>query len=187
MYRTVLILGLVLLLGACATTTKESASEGTSGTPAPMQPGDQEGTGASAMAPANVEAQGTGRIEPVEVHPLDDPASLLAVRTIHFDFDSSRIRDEYRDNILAHGAYLADHPAAAVTLEGHADERGTRAYNMALGERRANAVRDLLLLNGAASSQIRVVSYGEERPVDPGHNEAAWAKNRRVEIIYRHR
>ncbi len=186
MYRTVLILGLLLLLGACASTPKESAPAVSAVAPASTK-NENTAPAETTMAPSSAETRGMGRAEPVEVHPLDDPNSPLAVRTVHFDFDSSRIRDEYRENILAHGAYLADHPSAAVTLEGHADERGTRAYNMALGERRANAVRDLMLLNGASTSQIRVVSYGEERPVDPRHNEAAWAKNRRVEIVYRHR
>ncbi|HEC19114.1 MAG TPA: peptidoglycan-associated lipoprotein Pal [Gammaproteobacteria bacterium] len=116
--------------------------------------------------------------------PLDDPNSLLAKRVVYFDFDKSDIKGEFRDIIQAHAEYLANHPNVSVTIEGHADERGTREYNMALGERRANAVKRMLTLQGASASQIRVISYGEERPAALGHNEEAWALNRRAEFIY---
>lgn len=117
-------------------------------------------------------------------HALDDPNSLLAKRVVYFEFDSSVVRDEFTAVIEAHAAYLADHPGAKVTLEGHGDERGTREYNMALGERRAKAVRQFLMLQGASSGQLDVVSYGEERPVALGHEEDSWRLNRRVEIVY---
>lgn len=115
---------------------------------------------------------------------LDDPASILAKRVIYFDFDSSDIKDAYRDIIKAHATYLANHPRASVTLEGHADERGSREYNIGLGERRANAVSRFLSLQGASSSQLEAISYGEERPVAFGHDESSWQLNRRVEIVY---
>lgn len=118
------------------------------------------------------------------IDPLDDPNSLLAKRVVYFDFDKSDIKSDFRAIIQAHAEYLANNSNASVTLEGHADERGTREYNMALGERRANAVQKMLTLQGASASQIRVVSYGEERPAALGHNEEAWALNRRVEFIY---
>ena len=118
-------------------------------------------------------------------HPLDDPASLLSKRTIYFEFDSAEIAPEDREFIEAHSRYLADRPTAEVTLEGHADERGSREYNVALGEQRANAVRRLMGLLGASDQQIRTISYGEERPAALGHDESAWALNRRVEIDYR--
>jgi len=86
--------------------------------------------------------------------------------------------------VAAHAKYLAGHPGTRVRLEGHTDERGSREYNIGLGERRAQSVRRALLLQGAADAQISTVSYGEERPAAPGHDEAAWAKNRRVEIVY---
>jgi peptidoglycan-associated lipoprotein len=120
-------------------------------------------------------------------HPLDDPDSMLSKRVVYFDFDKSEIKDEARDIIAAHAAYLAEHPMARVTLEGHADERGSREYNMGLGERRANAVRQFMLLQGASGRQIEVVSFGEERPAAFGHDEASWALNRRVEILYKSR
>ncbi len=116
--------------------------------------------------------------------PLDDPSSPLSQRIVYFELDSSEVKAEDRATITAHGKYLADNANAAVTLEGHADERGSREYNLALGERRANAVRQLLLAEGAATQQIQTVSYGEEKPADPEHNEDAWSLNRRVELVY---
>lgn len=120
-------------------------------------------------------------------HPLDDPSSPLSNRTVYFEFDSSEILPQDREILQAHARYLAANSSASVTLEGHADERGTREYNIALGERRANAVRQLMTLTGASGQQIRTVSYGEERPVAEGHDEESWRLNRRVEIIYRTR
>ena len=119
-----------------------------------------------------------------KVDPLDDPNSLLAKRVVYFDFDKSDIKPEFRDILNAHAEYLANHADVSVTLEGHCDERGTREYNIALGERRANAVQRMLTLQGVAASQINTISYGEERPAALGHDEDAWALNRRVEFIY---
>jgi len=109
---------------------------------------------------------------------------LLAKRTIYFDFDSSEIRGEGTDIVAAHAKYLAQRGGMKVRLEGHTDERGSREYNIGLGERRAQAVRRALLLQGATEAQLSTVSYGEERPAAAGSDEAAWAKNRRVEIVY---
>ncbi len=115
---------------------------------------------------------------------LDDSNSLLAKRVVYFDFDKSEIKGEFRDIIQAHAEYLANNPSASLTLEGHCDERGTREYNIALGDRRANAVQRMLTVQGAAASQIRTVSYGEERPAALGHDGDAWSLNRRAEFIY---
>jgi peptidoglycan-associated lipoprotein len=120
-------------------------------------------------------------------HPLDNPASLLSQRVIYFDFDSTAIRAADRPVIQAHAEYMAAHGYASVSLEGHADERGSREYNIALGERRAKAVRQLLLFQGAATSQLEAVSFGEERPLADGHDEDSWQQNRRVEINYKTR
>ncbi|MBV9343783.1 MAG: peptidoglycan-associated lipoprotein Pal [Gammaproteobacteria bacterium] len=111
-------------------------------------------------------------------------AGLLATRIVYFDFDSSEIKGAGTDVVAAHAKYLAANGSARVRLEGHTDERGSREYNIGLGERRAQAVRRALLLQGAGDGQISTVSYGEERPAVPGHDEAAWSKNRRVEIVY---
>jgi len=111
-------------------------------------------------------------------------AGLLATRIVYFDFDSAVIQGAGVDVVAAHAKYLAGNSQARVRLEGNTDERGSREYNIGLGDRRAQAVRRALLLQGVAEGQITTVSYGEERPADPGHDEAAWAKNRRVEIVY---
>ena len=115
---------------------------------------------------------------------LDDPQSPLSVRTIYFEYDSSEISSDYRSTVEAHSLYLQQNPSTSVILEGHGDERGSREYNLALGERRAKAVKQQMLLLGANSNQIQLVSYGEERPASDGHDESSWQQNRRVEILY---
>jgi len=113
-----------------------------------------------------------------------DTDSCLRQRVVYFDFDKSEIRGEFQAAIACHAEFLREFPNARVTLEGNADERGTREYNMGLGERRGNAVSSALGAAGASSSQLNVVSYGEERPVCKDHSEGCWQKNRRVEIVY---
>jgi peptidoglycan-associated lipoprotein len=115
---------------------------------------------------------------------LDTPEALLGQTIIYFDFDSSSIRAEYNRSVAAHAAYLVDNQGTRVRLEGHTDERGSREYNIGLGERRAQAVRRALMLQGVRGDQITTVSYGEERPAVTGSDEEAWAMNRRVEIVY---
>lgn len=118
---------------------------------------------------------------------LNDPDSPLSERIIYFAVDSNVIGNEYTDVIEAHSRFLADNPEVNVILEGHTDERGTREYNLALGERRAKSVRDFLLLQGASSGQVETISYGEERPAQLGQAESFWGQNRRVEILYTNR
>lgn len=142
------------------------------------------GTGEMAAMDAQARAQGVDDGQDFMASPLDDPTSNLSVRVVYFDFDSSAIKSEYRRVVEAHANYLASRRGTTITLEGHADERGSREYNLALGERRALAVRRQMVLLGASASQIRSVSYGEERPVMEGHDEQSYAVNRRVEIIY---
>jgi peptidoglycan-associated lipoprotein len=110
--------------------------------------------------------------------------SMPSERVIHFDFDDSSVGADYQALLVAHGRYLAEHSDASVRLEGHADERGTREYNVGLGERRASAVRQLLLLQGAHDEQIEILSFGEESPVVAGNSESSWWQNRRVEFNY---
>ena len=105
-------------------------------------------------------------------------------RVIYFDYDTSELRPEFLEIVAQHGRFLSENPDASVRLEGHTDERGTREYNIGLGEARATSVFRMLQLQGVAQQQLRVVSYGEELPVDEGHNSDAWAKNRRVNVIY---
>jgi peptidoglycan-associated lipoprotein len=111
-------------------------------------------------------------------------ADLKAKSVVYFDYDSSEIRAEYLDVVAAHAAYLVKYPAARVRLEGHTDERGSREYNIGLGERRGQAVRKALMLQGVADAQVATVSYGEERPAVEGSDEAAYAQNRRVELAH---
>jgi len=111
-------------------------------------------------------------------------AALPEVETVYFDFDTSVIRDDSREVLDLHVAYLNANPMQNVVLEGHADERGTREYNNALGERRGNAVKNYFMVQGVSADRIEVISYGEEKPAVIGHNNAAWSKNRRVEIKY---
>ena len=135
---------------------------------------------------SGADSSGVGQATSSE-EPQDAPGpqeGMLAKRTIYFDFDSSEIRGEGTDIVAAHAKYLAQRGGMKVRLEGHTDERGSREYNIGLGERRAQAVRRALLLQGATEAQLSTVSYGEERPAAAGSDEAAWAKNRRVEIVY---
>jgi peptidoglycan-associated lipoprotein len=155
-----------LLLNACASTTKKAGTEQS------QAGGQQEQVGA---AQAQAGFQGS---------PFEDPNNPLSKHTVYFDFDKSDIHPEDRDIISAHAKYLVEHPNVKVVLEGHTDERGTREYNIALGERRAKAVSQFMQLQGVAKSQIDVVSFGKERPVALGHDEASWRLNRRVEITY---
>jgi len=113
-----------------------------------------------------------------------DQSSSLAQRTFYFDYDRDTLNDQYLDAITDHGRYLSAYADVVVRLEGHADERGTREYNIALAERRAQAVKRLLMLQGASYNQVITISYGEEQPAVLGQTEAARAKNRRVELVY---
>lgn len=115
---------------------------------------------------------------------LSDPNSPLSNRVIYFELNSNVVRAEDEVTLDAHAAYLATHPNVTVRLEGHTDERGSREYNLALGERRAQAVRQILMVQGASISQFQATSFGEERPAIDGHSESAWQQNRRVEIFY---
>lgn len=111
-------------------------------------------------------------------------AATMAARTIYFDFDRSEIKPEFASVITTNAQNLSSHPNLKVKLEGNTDERGTREYNIGLGERRAQAVRRALMLQGVAQTQITTVSFGAERPAAEGDDESAWTKNRRVELVY---
>lgn len=129
----------------------------------------------------------TGAVEPVltAAEQIEQQKEALSANNIiYFSFDDSQISTEYFDVLNAHAEFLRENPSVSVFVEGHADERGTPEYNVALGERRSNAVSTYLQSLGVIYDQINVVSYGEEKPLDPGHTEAAWAKNRRAVLAY---
>ena len=116
-----------------------------------------------------------------------DPQNPLSKQTIYFMYDSSQVQQDFIPVIAAHAQYLLAHPAQRMVLEGHADERGSREYNIALGEQRAKSVARMMKVQGVADNQLEVVSYGEEKPSAEGHDEATWQLNRRVELVYQGR
>lgn len=171
------ILAIALALGACT----------------PKQQTVQEDTPAVAAVPAATAATPSANASPapaaapIVTDPLialQDPRSPLANRVVYFEFDRSEIKQEHLAQLEAHARFLVLNPTVKARLEGHCDERGTREYNIGLGDRRAQAVRRLMMFQGVQASQLVTVSYGEERPAADGHEEGAWALNRRVELVY---
>lgn len=173
MHRLILVLLLAVSVGlsACASKKPKPAAPAAPSDASAAQNNGAGDAGAAAGAGMDDEAAGP-------------TAGLLATRIVYFDFDSSEIKGSGTDVVASHAKFLAGHSGTRVRLEGHTDERGSREYNIGLGERRAQAVRRALLLQGASDAQISTVSYGEERPAVSGHDETSWAKNRRVEIVY---
>ena len=170
MYKKILVSSFVILalgLGACASKGKTAS-------------GTRDGTGSTSPYDGGI-APGAAQIGGSDAAVAAERA--LTSNIVYFDFDSSEIRGEYQSVVDNFASYLSANPSARVRLEGHGDERGTREYNVGLGERRANSVQSALDAKGASGAQISVISYGEERPADPGHSEEAWGKNRRVQII----
>ena len=160
------LLGLLVVsaLAGCASTgTKEAAT---------VQ--DKSGQGAATT---------TGASQAV-VNPLTDPNNILSKRSVYFDFDKSAVKDEYKPMVEAHAKYLNDHSDVKITIQGNTDERGSREYNLALGQRRADAVKKMMNVLGVKDGQIETVSFGEEKPKATGNDEAAWSQNRRADIVY---
>jgi peptidoglycan-associated lipoprotein len=131
-----------------------------------------------AVAPVDAQA---GRA----LDPLDDPNNPLSKRSVFFDFDSFVVKTEYQPIVQTHGSYLGTNKQRRVIVEGHTDERGGREYNLALGQKRAEAVKQRLMLLGVVDSQVETVSFGEEKPRAAGSSEDAWAQNRRADLNYR--
>ena len=126
----------------------------------------------------------TRPLETKLLSPLDDPSSPLYRKVVYFDYDNAEIQPQYLDLLRVHANYLYRTPGATVTLEGHTDERGTRDYNLALGDSRADSVQRFMIAEGVPADKLTRLSYGEEQPADPGHNQQSWALNRRVELVY---
>jgi len=116
--------------------------------------------------------------------PLRDPANILSKRTVYFDYDSFVVKDEFRPLVEAHARYLVANRGTRMIIQGNTDERGSREYNIALGQKRADAVKRVMTLLGAQEAQIETVSFGKEKPKNAGHDESAWAENRRGDIVY---
>ncbi|MAF84304.1 MAG: peptidoglycan-associated lipoprotein Pal [Gammaproteobacteria bacterium] len=170
-----LIIGLMAVLAGCGGSSGTMMDEGTAA----------DDGGASSDDSASLSSSGDDDL--MSGGAYDDPTEAggaLEVRVVYFDFDKADVDEASRALLTGHGDYLAENSAREVRLEGHGDERGSREYNIGLGERRAQAVRQILLLNGASASQLSTVSYGEERPAVLGSDEEAWSLNRRVELIY---
>ena len=179
--RPILVLAAVAFLAAgCQSTPTDDTAvdQGTTAAGAAGEDGAQtsgvgDDGGFSGMDLGEGQTGGAGQGDP-----------LLETTVIFFDYDSSEVRSDFNDVLAAHASYLAANPNVSVRLEGHADERGSREYNIGLGERRAQAVRQMLMIQGVSASQLSTVSFGEERPVAFGSTEADWAQNRRVEFKY---
>jgi peptidoglycan-associated lipoprotein len=164
---------LALLAGCASTPTQESVQ------PAPAP--------ALASAPKAVAAPPQTRPAaqlPVPANALNDPNNILSKRSIYYDFDRSDIKTEFRPLVEAHAGYLRDHAGARITIQGNCDERGSREYNIALGQRRSQGVMNMMKLLSVPERQMEAVSFGEERPKAPGHDEASWSENRRSDIVY---
>ncbi len=143
------------------------------------------GTTSSAQPPTTQAMQGTPVIgNAMKSDPLRDANNILSKRVIYFDYDKDSVRPEFAPVVQAHAKYLTENRSRKMRLEGHADERGSREYNMALGQRRAEAVRRASSVLGVTIDRVETVSFGEDKPRANGHDEAAWAQNRRVEIVY---
>jgi peptidoglycan-associated lipoprotein len=175
---------LALTLSACGTKggTEATVEDRTGGTTATTagQAGGAESTGVSGAGVTGSALPGSDAAG----DPRKDPASPLSKRSIFFDFDSYVVKDEYRPVLEAHAGYLMAKRDARVILQGNADERGSREYNLALGQKRAEAVRKALAVLGVSDAQMEAVSFGEEKPRNEADNEAAYAENRRTDVAY---
>jgi len=175
MKRIVACIAVALIAAGCASKEQKPAevSTATTSTP-PSTSGTAGGTGTTTPR------QTTG----VQGNELTDQSSILSKRSVYFDYDSNAVKDEYRNMIQAHARYLNDHRDRNIRIEGNCDERGSREYNLALGQRRAEAVKKVITVLGVQDNRIETVSFGEKKPKNPGHDEAAWAENRRADIRY---
>lgn len=168
LYKVLMVTGFALTLAACAPTSQT------------VKPGSSSSGSSGQQGQANA-LQGQGGMN---ASALNNPASPLSKRTIYFAFNSSAIASKYLSIISAHAKYLSAHPNTTIKLEGNTDDRGSHTYNMALGERRAQAVAKLLELQGVNASQLDIISYGEDNPVCMQQAAACWQKNRRVNLVY---
>jgi peptidoglycan-associated lipoprotein len=170
----------ILLAGCSSTPTKEQegARVEDRSTTAPTQSTQPKTTTEAPPTTAPVTASDAGG------NPLKDPSNVLSRRSVYFDYDSNVVKDEFKPLVTAHAKYLSTNRTQRVTIQGNTDERGSREYNLALGQRRADAVKEMMTLLGAPTSQIETVSFGEEKPRAQGNTEQAYAENRRADLVY---
>ena len=164
-----------VLLAACA--SKEPAKD------VPVETRSAPASTTTSTAPTTTTTP-VAQVATPTLSPLNDPNNILSKRIIYFDYDKDSVRSEFQAVVQAHAKYLADNRGRKIRLEGHADERGSREYNMALGQRRGDAVRKAMNLLGVGNDRMETVSFGEDKPRAQGSTEEAWAQNRRVEIVY---
>jgi len=169
-----------LLIGAaCSTTPEDQAAAKVED-----KSGGKPGASAQAVQPPKVAAVDVSKPQAGSLAALKDPNSPLSKRSIFYDLDQFDVKDEYRSLVEAHAKYLRENPSARMMIQGNTDERGSREYNVGLGQRRSDGVKKMLILLGARENQIESVSLGEEKPQADGHDESAWSKNRRSDILY---
>ena len=195
--KTLLALAIsTLLLSACSDTDEKDASltdgsqNASSGINDASTSGLNKGSGmtGSEMGGSGMNGMsGNGDYASTLGPEFNDPNNPLSKRTVYFMLDSSEVMPDFVPVIAAHAQYLIANPAQRITLEGHGDERGSREYNIALGEQRAKSVAGMMKVQGVSESQLEIVSYGEEKPAAFGSDEESWEKNRRVEIVYQAR
>jgi len=172
----------LLLVGACATTSDDQKP----GAQAPVE-GTKPGAGAKPQAvPSKPVARVDATAKPAgsPFAALKDPNSILSKRSVFFDYDQFEVKSEYRSLIEAHAKFLRENPSAKMLIQGNADDRGSREYNVGLGQRRSDSVKKMLTLLGAREDQIESVSLGEEKPICTDSSEGCWSKNRRGDMLY---
>lgn len=165
-----LIVSSAVLLAACSSTKLDDKN-------APVE--NRAGTGAT-----GADTRAVGTVNAGSTDPLDDPQGVLAKRSVYFDYDSYSVKDEYRAVVENHAKYLIAHKDRKVIIQGNTDDRGGAEYNLALGQKRAEAVRKALVLLGVSDAQVEAVSFGKEKPKALGQDEASYAENRRADIAY---
>jgi peptidoglycan-associated lipoprotein len=174
MKKAALYIAVAVLGAACASKeTKQESTVADRSTPVPQTTTQQQRSTTTPTTPSMVQG-----------NPLRDPSNILSKRSVYFDFDSNAVKDEYHGLVQAHSRYMTDKRDSRIRIEGNCDERGSREYNLALGQRRAEAVKKVMTVLGVGDGRIETISYGEEKPVAPGHDEASWAQNRRADIKY---
>ena len=182
MKRLLLSLALLGLLVGCASTDTQKSADVTELKPSvtpPVEPTKPPPPTATTKPLTPPDTKGGDPLDPL------NPKSMLnQQRSVFFDYDSFVIKDEYKPMVTAHSRYLSSNPKQKITIEGNTDERGSREYNIALGQKRADSVRQMMVILGVKEDQIETVSFGEEKPRNPGHDEAAFAQNRRADIRY---